>query len=102
MQNLSPETWKEVVKVATLVLPYLGGKYSVPLINKIKGYLGWSGERVLWLTVGVSLLIGVLTAVVAGTIVPEPLTAASVAQMATIVLVFGHKEYMRIRNEQGG
>jgi hypothetical protein len=34
------------------------GVIGVPLVNLLKGWLGWDGKKALWLTFGTSILLG--------------------------------------------
>lgn len=101
LQTVDQETWKTFVAGAVMLLSYFGGQATVPLINKLKTWLSWSGRKVMWLTAVVAGTLGLLTVVATGAVAPSGTITPEWVALAFITVLGSAKiEYDRIRSEQ--
>lgn len=94
------ETWDAIVGLSAALLTLIGGMATVPLINKLKNFLGWSGRKAQLLTVGVSIIVAFVGLVATGAVSPEPMTPANLIELFTLVLLASQAEYNRIKNQR--
>ncbi len=88
--------WPTLVKFLSVVLTLVGGVATVPLVNWLKGLLGWTGRKAQLLVAAVSVFIATSTLIVTGAISPVPMTTDYVISLFTLVLLASQAEYQRI------
>lgn len=99
MENfLNGFDWPFVVKMAVLLLALAGGVKTVPLINKLKTILKWSGRKVQMLVVIISVFLGISAQIVSGAITPTVVTPDYLLNLITIIVMASQVEYIRIKN----
>jgi len=97
---MSLEIYDAFIGFAAAVLVLIGGMSTVPLINRIKNFLGWSGRKVQLLTLAMSVVVAFVGLVATGAVSPEPVTTARLVELLTLVLLASQAEYSRIKNQK--
>ena len=96
-----PEWWPFVVSLATLILTWIGGMYSVPIITWLKRKLNLSG-RWVYVLVGVfSFVIAILGMVIDGILAPGAVDWQNAGWLLTTAIVASQVEYRRIKDAGG-
>lgn len=89
--------WTFVVQIATIVLALIGGVKSVPIINKLKTWLNWSGRKAQFLVAVFSVVLAGAAQIVSGAIAPEPLSSKYIIELFTLILLSSQSEYLRLK-----
>lgn len=94
--NIDPVIWTEFQQLVALFMPYLTGAVVVFLVNKIKEYGRLYDRQVLYLTIVVSILAGILSLVAENTINPDTLTITNFAETVLAIFVAATAWYFKI------
>ena len=91
--------WPFIVKMAALAVALIGGAKTVPLVNKLKELLDWSGRKVQFLVIAVSVVLALLTQIATGVLSPEPISPDLILTIFIALVTASQAEYRRIKDQ---
>ncbi len=93
------DTFQVLVEVSVFILALFGGTKTVSLIQTIKERLSLSPWASRFLTVIVSVILGIAGAVASGAITADQFTAERAVQLVLAVLMATQAEYARLKRQ---
>ena len=90
------EYWVEFQQLVSTFMPYVTGALLVYVINQVKVQFKLKGNEVLALTIGFSVIVGVLSLIAENQINPDTFAVANIAETALAVFVSATAWYVRV------
>ena len=90
------ELWVEFQQLVAVFMPYITGALLVFVINRVKVYGQLNGSAVLWVTIGLSVLVGLFSLIAENQINPDTFAIANIAETTLAVFVSATAWYLRI------
>ena len=100
LSQIDPAAWTGIQQVAMILAALLAGGFVVPVVNQIKGWLGWSGYAAFGLSAVVATVFGVAVAVAEGAITGSSFSWSNLFELFTAVFVAAQTVYQMLESKK--